>query len=427
MAYSEFGRPSPFYANHQSEGLARGNTVSRGARIASILIISLLALWSSATTFFLLFHDDALRYLALKQTEMVSSYDAQLTALESEIERLRSLKLIDQERVDRAILDLTRRQASVEQRQKSLANLPAPKGGNRPDTFDDVTGSIPPIDKNTTPKPSPISDTILFGPPLDRSSELHSRPVYSTAVQLVDIDNSDPTERRILKLARNLDRIATRQTETLNRFEERYDDREGRIRTAFSDLGLGVPTPSLTRQALAIGGPLLPFGKSADPFERQITRVSNTLEMIANLDEALKTVPVLRPVPLGAEVTSGFGVRLDPFVRSYAIHSGVDFRGEPGDPARATASGRVTTASYQGGYGVMVELDHGNGLTTRYGHLSAISVTEGQWVQAGETVGRIGTTGRSTGPHLHYEVRVAGEAIDPQRYLRAGVRLNTPL
>jgi len=109
------------------------------------------------------------------------------------------------------------------------------------------------------------------------------------------------------------------------------------------------------------------------------------------------------------------------------MHSGVDFKGEPGDAVRATAAGRVTTASYQGGYGLMVELDHGNGLATRYGHLSAIGVTEGQWIQAGETVGRIGTTGRSTGPHLHYEVRVAGEAIDPQRYLRAGVRLDAPL
>ena len=196
MAYSEFGRPPPFYAHQQPDGLTRGNTVSRGSRITSILIISLLALWSSATTSFLLFHDDALRFLALKQTEMVSSYDAQLTALESEIERLRSLKLIDQERVDRAILDLTRRQTPVEQRQKSLANLPTSKGVNRTDPLDEVTGSIPPTDKNIVPKPSPISDTILFGPPLDRSSDLHSRPANSTAVQFANIEQlrSDRTK-----------------------------------------------------------------------------------------------------------------------------------------------------------------------------------------------------------------------------------------
>ena len=84
----------------------------------------------------------------------------------------------------------------------------------------------------------------------------------------------------------------------------------------------------------------------------------------------------------------------------------------------------MTIASYQGGYGLMVEIDHGNGLATRYGHLSVIEVSEGQMVETGEPIGRIGTTGRSTGPHLHYEVRVAGEPVDPQHYLRAGVRLN---
>jgi murein DD-endopeptidase MepM/ murein hydrolase activator NlpD len=123
-------------------------------------------------------------------------------------------------------------------------------------------------------------------------------------------------------------------------------------------------------------------------------------------------------------VTSGFGPRLDPFVKQYAFHSGIDLKGDPGDVARSTAAGRVTIASYQGGYGLMVEIDHGNGLATRYGHLSVIEVSEGQMVEAGEPIGLIGTTGRSTGPHLHYEVRVAGEPVDPQRYLRAAVRLS---
>jgi murein DD-endopeptidase MepM/ murein hydrolase activator NlpD len=432
MAYSEFGQRYPYYPHHQRDDIARENPISRSSKIALFSIISLLALWSGTTTFYLLFHDDALRFLAAKQTEMVLSYDAQLTVLESEVERLRSIKLLDQERVDRAVLDLTRRQASVEQRQKALANLPAPKSMNRTESLDDFTSSITPSgqvptpDTTVTPKPSPISDTILLAPPSDRSSELHSRPATSAKPQFADIDPSDPTERRILKLAQNLDRIATRQSEALNRFEEGYDDRETRLRTVFADLIVAVPAPSLARQALAIGGPLLPFGKSSDPFEQQITRVRNMAGTIENLDGLLNAVPVRRPVPRGAEVTSGFGVRVDPFIRTYAMHSGVDFRGEPGDPARATAAGRVTVASFQGGYGLMVEIDHGNGLATRYGHLSVIGVTEGQWVQAGESVGRIGTTGRSTGPHLHYEVRVAGEAIDPQRYLRAGVRLEAP-
>jgi murein DD-endopeptidase MepM/ murein hydrolase activator NlpD len=96
---------------------------------------------------------------------------------------------------------------------------------------------------------------------------------------------------------------------------------------------------------------------------------------------------------------------------------------QTGDPVRATANGTVTVAGWQGGYGKMVEIDHGNGLITRYGHLSSIEVNVGQSVKNGHTVGKVGSTGRSTGPHLHYETRVDGDAIDPQKFLRAGAKI----
>jgi murein DD-endopeptidase MepM/ murein hydrolase activator NlpD len=114
---------------------------------------------------------------------------------------------------------------------------------------------------------------------------------------------------------------------------------------------------------------------------------------------------------------------MDPFLRRPAMHTGLDMRGDVGDPVRVTASGQVTIAGREGGYGNMVEVNHGNGLATRYGHLSQIDVKVGQHVRIGEVVGRIGSTGRSTGPHLHYETRIDGEAVDPQKFLRAGVRL----
>jgi murein DD-endopeptidase MepM/ murein hydrolase activator NlpD len=134
---------------------------------------------------------------------------------------------------------------------------------------------------------------------------------------------------------------------------------------------------------------------------------------------------VRKPVFGDIDMSSPFGMRMDPFVKGPAIHTGIDMRGDSGDPVRATANGTVTTAGVNGGYGKMVEIDHGNGLSTRYGHLSAIDVTVGQVVRLGQTIGKIGSTGRSTGPHLHYETRVDGDAVDPQKYLRAGVRLGT--
>jgi murein DD-endopeptidase MepM/ murein hydrolase activator NlpD len=128
--------------------------------------------------------------------------------------------------------------------------------------------------------------------------------------------------------------------------------------------------------------------------------------------------------PVGeVDMSSPFGMRMDPFLGRPAVHTGIDLRGEVGEPVRATATGRVTIAGREGGYGNMVEISHGNSLATRYGHLSEINVKNGQIVRIGEVVGRIGSTGRSTAPHLHYETRVNGEAVDPQKFLRAGLRL----
>ncbi|MCX7325314.1 MAG: M23 family metallopeptidase [Hyphomicrobiales bacterium] len=104
------------------------------------------------------------------------------------------------------------------------------------------------------------------------------------------------------------------------------------------------------------------------------------------------------------------------------MHSGLDFRAEHGTLVKAAAPGRVVAAEYSGGYGNMVEIEHANGISTRYAHLSHISVSEGQQVVVGSPLGRVGSTGRSTGPHLHYETRIDGEAVDPQRFLRAGQR-----
>lgn len=119
-------------------------------------------------------------------------------------------------------------------------------------------------------------------------------------------------------------------------------------------------------------------------------------------------------------MSSPFGTRLDPFTRGLALHTGLDLRAESGEPARATAPGRVSAADYAGGYGNMVEIDHGHGVVTRFGHLARILVRPGQRVAAGDVVGLVGSTGRSTGAHLHYETRIDGEPVDPQRFLEAG-------
>ena len=176
---------------------------------------------------------------------------------------------------------------------------------------------------------------------------------------------------------------------------------------------------SLQPEAIGLGD----YGRPGNYFERQLARINQARSELARYQRTLVTVPIRKPIVGEVDMTSPFGARMDPFLRGPAIHTGIDLRGHKGDPVRVTAAGKVVTASWQGGYGNMIEVDHGNGLSTRYGHLSAIEVKVGQHVAPGQTIGRIGSTGRSTGPHLHYETRVDDVAVNPQKFLRAGVRL----
>lgn len=130
----------------------------------------------------------------------------------------------------------------------------------------------------------------------------------------------------------------------------------------------------------------------------------------------LEQISVLEPAPI--EISSSFGWRKDPLNGRGRRHSGIDFPGRPGANVYATGRGWVRTANWVPGYGNLVEIAHANGLTTRYGHLSSMLVSPGGQVSAGQVIGRIGSTGRSTGPHLHYEVRVAGVATDPRPFMR---------
>jgi murein DD-endopeptidase MepM/ murein hydrolase activator NlpD len=197
------------------------------------------------------------------------------------------------------------------------------------------------------------------------------------------------------------------------------------MRSVLGDLGVD---PAKTPAGAGFGGPFVPLKPpraGASAFERQLYRINVARAEINQYSYTLVAVPVRKPVGGEVDMSSPFGMRLDPFLGRPAVHTGIDLRGETGEPVHATATGKVSIAGREGGYGNMVEVNHGNGLATRYGHLSQIDVKVGQTVRIGEIIGRIGSTGRSTGPHLHYETRINGEAVDPQKFLRAGIRLGS--
>lgn len=177
---------------------------------------------------------------------------------------------------------------------------------------------------------------------------------------------------------------------------------------------LGYHLPSST-EALSVGGPF----DSASQGDPTFKSLFSSWKKLDNLADGAIAVPSDKPVK-SAEFTSGYGVRSDPFNGSAARHQGIDLAGPQGTPIYATADGIVEEAGWNsGGYGNLVKLQHGKGIETRYGHMSAILVKAGQRVTRGQQIGRMGSTGRSTGSHLHYEVRIDGRAVNPIPFMKS--------
>jgi murein DD-endopeptidase MepM/ murein hydrolase activator NlpD len=176
-------------------------------------------------------------------------------------------------------------------------------------------------------------------------------------------------------------------------------------------LGYSIPATGSGAQ----GGPFDSASKADPTFKSLFT----SWKKLDNLTESAIAVPSDKPVKT-AEFTSGYGIRSDPFQGRAAKHAGIDLAAPIGTPIYATADGVITDAGYNnGGYGNLIKVDHGRGIETRYGHLSAILVHAGDRITRGQLIGRMGSTGRSTGSHLHYEVRIDGRAVNPIPFMKS--------
>jgi murein DD-endopeptidase MepM/ murein hydrolase activator NlpD len=344
--------------------------------------VVIMAVWSITSATYLAFRDDVLRGLIAHQAEQQFAYEDRIAELRAQIDRTTSHQLLNQEQFEQKLDELMRRQSQLESRATALG------GGIDPAT----TGSLRPGAK-------PSAEPAAASPRGERGRQ------SSLGAALGRIEAA-------------LDRVEQRQALALTQMQDRYENKARQIRSTLAQLGLRADAP-------ASGGPFVPVRLAANDqaFGRALLRVNLARADANALGTTLLKVPLRKPVIGDIDESSPYGIRTDPFIHEAAMHTGIDFRGDTGDPIRATAAGTVTIAGPSGGYGKMVEIDHGHGLATRYGHLSEIDVMVGDTVRAGAIVGKLGSTGRSTGPHLHYEVRVKGEAVDPQKFLDAGERL----
>lgn len=232
---------------------------------------------------------------------------------------------------------------------------------------------------------------------------------------------ADKTVRKIsmeLPEARGLAELEARQLAFIERLTRFADARAIAAETAIRRVGLN---PAIMRASSreAQGGPLIRLVTGAnDEVDPRFARLGASFERMSALERGLERIPNTLPASL-EYISSGFGYRADPFTGGAAFHAGLDFRGPVGAPIYAAAAGTVSFTGVRQGYGNCVEISHGNGLLTRYAHMSRIVSRVGQRVDAGSTIGLIGNTGRSTGPHLHFEVRIHDRPVNPRPFLES--------
>lgn len=239
---------------------------------------------------------------------------------------------------------------------------------------------------------------------------------------LIGPDKDDAaTKISLAPQAAPLERVARRQRQFARLLTSAVERRADKAASAIRSFGLN---PDVMRrnaarsQMRAQGGPFVPWTGGKGAMTGDLQQLAGALSRMEMLERSLMAIPSGKPTATPM-LSSSYGYRSDPFNGHAAFHAGLDFPGRYGQPILSAAPGRVSYVGQRQGYGNVVEIDHGNGLMTRYAHLSGFASRVGQTVARGDAIARMGSTGRSTGTHLHFEVRLNGQPTDPRRFLAA--------
>jgi murein DD-endopeptidase MepM/ murein hydrolase activator NlpD len=365
-------------------GRGKAKATPRGPRRSNLLFYGLFALLlgTNALTGVAFYYAPEINDLLKEDNSaIIAAYEQRIVQLRLEVDRLHSRQYAQMGDMNLQMHELVQQQEILAEQHeyvRALADLArdmgiAMSGGDAPIDTDAVTGAI------GGSAPAETGDTAAIA---------HNLIAMQEETRLALASLSDAASLSTQEIVGELNALG--------------------IRPALPD-------------AAGIGGPFIPADGSGElSIVDEANAVATALSQFQSARQALMTAPVQRPVAGNLSMSSSFGNRIDPFLKRTAFHAGIDFRAPTGTAILAAANGTVVHAGSNGGYGKMVDIDHGNGLITRYAHLSSVGVYKGQAVSGGERIGLAGSTGRSTGPHLHFEVRRNDNAVDPARFLAAG-------
>jgi murein DD-endopeptidase MepM/ murein hydrolase activator NlpD len=396
----------------------------------SVCFVSVFSIGYLAATSYLVLRDDLIGGTMARQARMQHEYEDRIAALRAQVDRVTSRQLLDQQVVEDKVEKLLRQQMALSSRHGRLGTLldraeesgiaekdvqPSEAAPLAYEKRADASGGLKAIERlmGMGGKEPQQKMALAYAP--------QSAPSGQEAM-------SDRADRLFSKVTLSLKDIEQEQKTRIESLTAGASEATDAIMTILARAGVKVAkdemaaTEGVAGDEDAIGGPFVE-PETTEAFDNSLIGLDTALARLENVRSQVKKLPFNNPSP-ASDITSSFGNRLDPFLGRLALHAGIDFRAPTGTRIVATAPGTVMTAGKNGGYGNMVEIDHGNGITTRYAHLSTILVNVGDKITTGEAIARSGSTGRSTGPHLHYEVRLNGEAVDPMRFLTAGIKLS---
>jgi murein DD-endopeptidase MepM/ murein hydrolase activator NlpD len=373
-----------------------------GSALAAMAIGYLLA------TSYLVLRDDLIGASTARQARIQQAYEDRISALRAQVDRITSRQLLDQQLMEEKVTELLDRQSKLSARHGRLDTV-----------LDRAATELP--DQGPTPaaKPDLRAAVSAFAPVETADAASAPFSLWQTRKDsLPDESAADHADKLFVAINQSLRSIEGEQMARVTTLAANAYDTADKIADALEAAGLPIDGEYGKQD---VGGPLIAVDGVA-AFDTKVKELDEALNQLDALKKEARSYPIANPAP-GRPISSGFGVRKDPLLGTPALHSGIDFRAQLGANALVTAPGVVVKAGWNGGYGRMVEVDHGNGFSTRYGHLSRIDVKVGDHLVRGGVVGEVGSSGRSTGPHLHYEVRRNGDAIDPLAFLKAGTKV----
>lgn len=389
--------------------------------IAVCSAIMLMVGYFSATAY-LVFRDDLISASFANQARIKHEYEDRIAALRTKLDRVTSRQLLDQQAIESRVHELMARQENIGNRSSRMTNL-LDKAKNRGLNATAATGKIPvptlnPAKSGTDTITTGSIDPAQANVQIASNFQLRGNPTTTSSANPYSPELSNNfTQQLFGEVAEQIGMIDTKQREEVDQLRIAAAGKVAKISSILKSNGVKLPQmPSND-----VGGPFVPLDHSV-PFEAHLEALESTLNHYDSISGLARKMPFANPIP-GAKISSNFGYRKDPFNGRSAMHSGIDFKAPTGTPVKATGDGVIVKAGRKGGYGKTVEIRHKNGLITRYAHLSRITVKNGQNIRVGETIGKVGSTGRSTGPHLHYEVRQGKKPHNPSKYIRVGFKL----